>query len=114
MAELPDGTVVLRRVRTGYKRSDEYDHLEYTLYQLAGQARFGAGVVVQALHLTDETAEPVSITTQKLNFRRAKSDIMLAGIASGQFPVEIDAVSCPRCPHFFICAAAPQGPLSLP
>jgi DNA helicase-2/ATP-dependent DNA helicase PcrA len=114
MAELPDGTVVLRRVRTGYKRSDEYDHLEYTLYQLAGQARFGASVVVQALHLTDETAEPVSITTQKLNFRRAKSDIMLAGIASGQFPVEIDAVSCPRCPHFFICAAAPQGPLSLP
>ena len=27
MAELPDGTVVLRRVRTGHKRSDEYDYL---------------------------------------------------------------------------------------
>lgn len=114
MAELPDGTVVLRRVRTGHKRSDEYDHLDYTLYQLAGQARFGAGVVVQALHLTDETAEPVLITTAKLNFRRAKSDTMLAGIANGLFPVEIDVVSCPRCPHFFVCAAAPRGPLSLP
>ena len=114
IAELPDGTVVLRRVRTGYKRSDEYDHLDYTLYQIAAQTHFGAGVVVQALHLTDETAEPVTITAAKLNFRRDKSDAMLAGIASGLFPVEIDSVSCPRCPHFFICAATPRAVLSLP
>ncbi|MBK8273638.1 MAG: hypothetical protein IPK89_12345 [Sphingomonadales bacterium] len=113
LAELPDGTVVVRRVRTGYKRSDEYDRLEYTLYQLAAQAQFGAGVVVQALHLTDGTAEPVTLSGTKLGNRRAKSETMLAGIAAGDFPVEIDAVTCPRCPHFFICAATPVGDLNL-
>ena len=38
LAELPDGTVVLRRVRTGYRRTNEYDQLEYTLYLLAGES----------------------------------------------------------------------------
>ena len=52
MAELPNGTVVLRRVRTGYKRTDEYDRLDYTLYHLAGQSRFGAAFTVEAIHLT--------------------------------------------------------------
>jgi DNA helicase-2/ATP-dependent DNA helicase PcrA len=111
LAELSDGSVVVRRVRTGQKRSDEYDRLEYTLYQLAAQARFGRGVVVQALHLTDETAEAVTITAAKVGNRRTKSDEMLGRIAAGWFPPEIDAVTCPRCPHFFICAATPKGDL---
>jgi DNA helicase-2/ATP-dependent DNA helicase PcrA len=113
LAELPDGTVVVRSVRTGHKRSDEYDRLEYTLYRLAAQAEFGSSVVVQALHLTDETSEVVAITQAKLNTRRARSQALLTGIATGQFPPEVDAVTCPRCPHFFVCAAAPPGPLAL-
>lgn len=32
-AELPNGTVMLRKVNTGKKRTDEYDRLDYTLYQ---------------------------------------------------------------------------------
>ena len=43
MAELANGTVILRRVRTGQKRSNEYDRLDYTLYQLAGESHFGRG-----------------------------------------------------------------------
>ena len=113
LAELPDGTVVVRRVRTGHKRSDEYDRLEYTLYRLAAQAEYGTGVVVQALHLTDETAEVVAITPTKLGTRRARSQTLLAGIAAGSFPADVDAVTCPRCPHFFVCAATPTGPLAL-
>ena len=113
LAEMPDGTVVLRRVRTGYKRRDEYDRLEYSLYHLAAQSQFGGGAVVQALHLTDETHEPVVITPTKLGNRRKKSDALLAGIASGEFPPEVDAVTCPRCPHFFICPSAPNGALQL-
>jgi hypothetical protein len=38
---------------------------------------------------------------------------MLSGINAGNFPTEIDAVTCPCCPHFFICPAAPKGPLDL-
>jgi len=113
IAELGDGTVVVRRVRTGHKRSDEYDRLEYTLYQLAAQARFGSGVVVQALHLTDETAEAVSISATKLKNRHENTVKMLAGIAAGRFDPEPDAVTCPRCPHFFACPALAAGALDL-
>ena len=114
MAELPNGTVMLRRVNTGKKRKDEYDRLDYTLYQLAGEAHFGSGFVMEALHLTDESIDTVVITAQKLRNRRANSDEMLRDIAAGLFPIEIDPVTCPRCPHFFVCGAIPEGPLSAP
>ena len=113
LADLPNGTVVMRRVQTGHKRSDEYDRLEYALYHLAGQARFGVGFIVEAMHLTDDTIEAVTVTAQKMNNRRAKSDDMLDAIGAGQFPVATDAVTCPRCPHFFLCPATPKGPLTL-
>ena len=112
LAELADGTVVVRRVRTGHRRSNEYDRLEYALYQMAVQAQFGPRAVVQALHLTDETAEVVTVSATKLGNRRTKSETILAGIAGGAFPTEIDAVTCPRCPHFFLCPATPEGPLT--
>jgi hypothetical protein len=114
MTELPNGTVILRKVRTGQKRTDEYDRLEYALYQLAGETHFGAGFEVHALHLTDETLEPVEITAKKLQNRHASSDLMLKNIAAGSFPAKIDSVTCPRCPHFFICDATPKGQLILP
>ncbi|CAB3695961.1 ATP-dependent DNA helicase Rep [Paraburkholderia phenoliruptrix] len=113
LAEMPDGTVVIRRVRTGHRRSDEYDRLEYSLYHLAVQGRFGGRVVVQALHLTDETEETVMVSTTKIGNRTTKSDSMLARIAQGWFPPEVDPVTCPRCPHFFICAATPHGSITL-
>lgn len=112
MAELPDGTVVLRRVRTGHKRGDEYDRLEYTLYHLAGRAQFAA-FMVEALHLTDESLETVEVTARKMSNRSAGSDEMLAAITAGRFPPAIDAVTCPRCPHFFVCPSTPRGSLTL-
>jgi DNA helicase-2/ATP-dependent DNA helicase PcrA len=114
MAELPNGTVVLRRVRTGHKRSDEYDNLEYTLYHLAGKTRFGNAFSVEAIHLTDETVETVTISAQKVINRRATSDAMLQSIGRGLFSPEVDSVACPRCPHFFVCDSMPKGPLQLP
>lgn len=113
IAELPDGTIVLRRVRTGYRTQQEYDGLEYTLYHVAGSTHFGRGYIVEALHLTDECMEDVAITAKKLSNRKDETDGMLAGIAAGAFPSKIDAVTCPRCPHFFICPAAPRGPLEV-
>lgn len=113
MAELPSGTVVIRRVRTGRKRHEEYDELEYTLYHLAAQAHFGNRAVVHALHLTDGTLEPVTITATKLGNRQKKSEVLLGRMTGGAFPATVDSVMCPRCPHFFICPAAPSGPLHL-
>ena len=114
IAELPDGRIALRRIRTGHKRSDEYDHLDYTLYKLAGQAHFGDSATVEAVHLTDESRETVDISVTKLSNRRNRSDAMLDGIASGRFPPKVSVETCPRCPHFFVCPATPQGSLALP
>lgn len=113
IATLPDGTVVLRRVRTGHRREEEYDRLEYTLYLIAAETHFGRKFSVEAVHLTDETLEAVSITKRKFDFRKDKTDELLGGIAAGSYPPEVEAFRCPRCPHFFICAAAPEGPLDL-
>jgi hypothetical protein len=113
IAEAPSGAVVLRRVRTGYKRKDEYDRLDYTLYHLAGKAHFGANFVVEAVHLTDETIEIVKVTDQKISNRRSTSDSMLADLSAGRFPGKHDAVTCPRCPHYFLCPAIPRGPITL-
>ncbi len=113
MAELPNGTVVLRKVRTGHKRSDEYDRLEYTLYLLAAQQHFGGRASVEAVHLADDVVEPVGVTAAKANTRRDRSNTMLGQIAAGRFPTNPNAVTCPRCPHFFVCDAVSTGALDL-
>jgi superfamily I DNA/RNA helicase len=113
MAQLPDGTVVLRRVRTGYKRDKEYDELQYTLYHLAGGARYGRRYSVEAFHLTDEVFETVEVTAAKIKNRQTRTEAMLADIGAGRFPPDPDSVRCPRCPHFFVCDAVGRGPLSL-
>jgi hypothetical protein len=105
--------VIIRRVSTGHRREDEHDRLEYTLYVLAARAHFGDRAAVYALHLSGGTLEPVLITARKLEHRQKKSDTMVRLIAAGEFPPQTDAVTCPRCPHFFICSALPQGLLDL-
>lgn len=111
VARLADGRTSIRRVRTGHRRKTEYDRLEYTLYLMAARAGFGDQGVVHALHLSDEVEEVVNVTQAKLNGRMKKSEEMVASIAGGEFPPEVDAVTCPRCPHFFVCAATPSGSL---
>lgn len=113
MATLKDGTVVLRRVRTGYRTKTEYDGLEYTLYHLAGETHFRGNFVVEAIHLTDGTRENAEVTAAKIANRRKETDEMLSSISAGFYPPEIDAFTCPRCPHFFICPAAAAGKLDL-
>lgn len=113
IVELPGGNVGVRRVRTGHKRSDEYDRLEYALYRFAVDEHFGASAAVLALHLTDGSAEEVRLTTRKLATRRSNSEAMVRGIAEGWFPPTPESVVCARCPHFFVCPALPQGPLTL-
>ena len=113
IAELPGGTVVLRRLRTGRKRLTEYDELEYALYYLAGQVHYGPSCTVEALHLSDGVLEPVDLSPVKIRNRAQRTSDMLAKLAGGVFPPEPDSVRCPRCPHFFVCDAVGRGPLSL-
>jgi DNA helicase-2/ATP-dependent DNA helicase PcrA len=113
MAELPNGTVILRRVRTGSQRQKEEDQLEYALYHLAGRAHYGSSYAVEAIHLTDEKLENLPTTVAKLKTRQTKATEMLHDIAAGWFLPKPDDFRCPRCPHFFVCDAVARGPLSV-
>ncbi|RUX23021.1 ImmA/IrrE family metallo-endopeptidase [Mesorhizobium sp. M2A.F.Ca.ET.037.01.1.1] len=116
IAELADGTMVLRRVRTGHKRSSEYSdpgHIEYGLYIHAGRAEFGSGSIVEAVHLTDDTVEPVELTDRVIGNRVNEANRILGAINAGRFEPDTESMKCARCPHFFVCAAMPSGYLVL-
>ena len=114
ITDLPNQKVALYKVRPGHKRSDEYSRLDYILYTLAGQEHFGTDAVIRALHLVDGISDNVPISSTKLQNHQRKINEMLAEITQGWFPPNIDEFTCPRCPHFFVCAATPRGPLTLP
>lgn len=113
-AELSGGVVALRRVRTGHKRTNEYDRLEYALCHLAGKARFGEHFILEAHHLSGDKEEVVPITARKLASSGDKGEALLKALTTGWFPTKSDPVICPRCPHYFICAATPGGSMRLP
>lgn len=114
IAELPDGAVILRRVSTGRRSKEEDDKIDYVLYHLAGQARFGERYRVESVHLSSEEAvEVIEITSKRLASQKDKGNSMLENLSAGWFPAKTDAVTCPRCPHFFVCSAIPRGPLMI-
>lgn len=113
IAERADGVVVVRRIRSGHRGKTEFEKLEYFLYHAATTKHFGEGAVVEAIHLTDN--EVVDVPALKPNQTKTgtkKTEELLAGIARGLYNPKPNAFTCPRCPHFFICAAAPDGTLT--
>jgi superfamily I DNA/RNA helicase len=112
VAERADGVVVIRRVRSGHRGDKEFDKLEYFLSQRAASQHFGAGTVVEAIHLTDnEVVDVPPLSATQVTNRVKKTETLLGGINGGAFDPTPDAFTCPRCPHFFICAATPDGDL---
>lgn len=114
IAERDDGVIVVRKVRTGKRGKSEFGKLEYSLYQRAAEQHFGGRAVVEAVHPSDSGVEDVPLPKKtKSGNNDAKVEEILAGISAGRFPPKEDSFSCPRCPHFFICASAPEGPLNI-
>jgi DNA helicase II / ATP-dependent DNA helicase PcrA len=114
IAERADGVIVVRRIRSGHRGEKEFEKLEYFLYQRAAIQHFGARTVVEAIHLTDnEAVEVPRLSTTQVTNRVKKTEILLGGINGGAFDPLPDAFTCPRCPHFFICAATPDGDLDI-
>jgi len=113
LTETADGKPVLRRIRTGSKRSKEYeDDYVYGLYHLAARTRYGSVYIIEVLHLSDDLIEEAPFpSTTVINNRKKTGEALVAGIMAGMFPPDPNAVTCPRCPHFFICAAVGKGPL---
>jgi len=106
------GETLVRQVRTGRKRKDEYERLEYILLHMASKDSLGSGYRLDAVHLSDESIGVVVPPTAKVEANRRETvNEMVSSIFAGDFPPAPDAFTCPRCPHFFICAATPQGAL---
>ena len=105
-----DGTLVLRRVRTGRKTSDSTDALDAAAYQLAA----GPHGEIEFVFLSDESRTTIEMTETKLNARKKRIEVAGAKIRAGEFSAEPKQPSrtCPRCPYFFICTQPPAGRLT--
>ena len=115
VAKRADGTMLLRRIRTGKVSADEEDEWIYTLYHTAAAERYGdTGYEVEAVHLTGNTRTPIAPSARKMKSRMEKAAAAATSILAGDFPPQPDAFSCPRCPHFFYCPSLPEGPVHLP
>lgn len=104
----PDGSRAVRRVRTGHLRSTESDDVAAAMFQLAAHQAF-PGAVVEFVHLSDQKVRPLKLTPLVLGRRKEKLGTFLTDIRAGRFPAKPSVFSCPGCPAFFICGAAPDG-----
>jgi hypothetical protein len=107
----PDGGRILRRVRTGHRRSGEEEDVSAAAFLLAARQAFPSAVV-ELVHLSDQKTRPVELTARKIETRRRKLSDFLTQIRAGRFPIEPSAWTCPGCPAFFICGPVPAGALS--
>jgi hypothetical protein len=115
VAKRADGTMLLRRIRTGKLSNDEEDEWIYTLYHVAAAERYGPGQYeVEAVHLTGNTRTRIAPSVKKIKNRMEKAGAAAANIHAGVFPPQPDPFSCPRCPHFFYCPSLPEGTIQLP
>lgn len=108
----PDGSVAVRRVKTGKRGSEEFSGLDYTVLLLAARDAYGPSSVVEAVHLTGRTVAVADITDRSLTGRRAKAVQAMQAIRAGTFPADPDERRCPICPHLFHCGALPDGAIS--
>jgi hypothetical protein len=106
----PSGRRVLRRVRTGHRRSAEEDDVGAAAFVLAARQAFPEALV-QLVHLADQEIFPIDLSTRQLDTRRKKLSNFFADIRAGRFPIKPSAWTCPGCPAFFICACSPDGTL---
>ena len=105
-----DGSRVFRKIRTGHSRSTEIEDVAAAAFVMAIRQAF-PDAEIELVHLSDETATPVSLTRKKLENRREKIAEFLAAMRRGRFPANPSGYACPGCPAFFICGPTPAGVL---
>ena len=106
--ERSNGSVVLRRVRTGRKPTRPDTRPLHTLMLEAGRQHFGPASRFEIHYLTSDETVSVSLESAReknlLQVRGALNDL-----DQGMFPAKPnDPRDCPRCPHYHICPALPE------
>jgi hypothetical protein len=108
--EREDGTVVVRRLRTGRPSEGERKKSIYGLYwRAAEQAYPERDRAIEVLYLGHGIAEEVQLTDRTLATRLGHYDRAMASIQCGAFPANPNDRDCPRCPYYFICPAPPEA-----
>ncbi|WP_187273298.1 ATP-dependent helicase [Methylobacterium sp. WL19] len=101
--EAPDGSIVIRRFRTGRRSKTEEEKPVWALLAAAGEAAFlGRTVHLQAFY--PAMAEIVPIVPRRDGTELAPYADALAGVARGAFE-PITSRDCPTCQFYFICTA---------
>ena len=111
-----DGTggAIVRAVRSGKPRSNETKQPLYGMhYFLASQALSGTPIRVEVLHLATGARTEVPRTAKLETDGHSQLTQAVALTRAGDFLPERDMHTCPRCPHFFYCAATPAGELAI-
>jgi hypothetical protein len=108
LENLPDGSIVAERVRTGRPTKDDlkgdFDDI-YALYVAAARQASSASRV-QVRFLSADAVLPVSFKEKALTTRLGRYDAAIVGIARGEFDPDVTEHRCPRCAYYFICPAA--------
>jgi DNA helicase II / ATP-dependent DNA helicase PcrA len=103
VAQLPDGTVVAQRIRTGRKTKSEAGKAIWAFLQAAGRAAFpGRTVRLQAFY--PATGEQVHIAPEDPEESFAMYEDAIAGIERGLF-TPTPSRDCPACQFYFICTS---------
>jgi DNA helicase-2/ATP-dependent DNA helicase PcrA len=103
------GKLIVRRVRTGREPSrPDQRHLHALMLQ-AVRDKMGRGATFEVQYLTTNEAVPVTLDGV-MKTRVADARNALEQIAKGHYPAQPkdNGENCPRCPHYFICAAVPR------
>jgi DNA helicase-2/ATP-dependent DNA helicase PcrA len=102
---LEDGTVVVRRLRTGRPTDKDGKEDIYALYQVAAAEAFpGARIRIETLYLSTGETREVRLSEKMIDTRLNRYDKAIAGIRRGEFPANLSSRDCPRCPYYFICS----------
>jgi superfamily I DNA/RNA helicase len=106
----PDGLRTLRNIRTGHKPSSEEDDVAVAALLVAALKAF-PNATVEMVYLSDQTVQPIGLSSKKVENRINKLNDFLQAIRSGVFPAERSSRRCPGCPSFFVCGPTPSGSL---
>lgn len=105
-----DGTVKVRRIRTGHSRSDDGESIGAAAF-LAATAQAFPQATAELVYLADMQAQQISLTLKKMDNRKDAIGSHLQAIRGGQFPTKASSFTCPSCPALFVCGPVPSGQL---
>lgn len=95
----------ITRLRTGAPTKSQSSKDLYALWEQAATQAFPGGYRLEILYLSTGAVELVELTKAKARTRIERYEKAMEGIQRGEFPPDPSSRRCPRCPHYFICAA---------